>query len=120
MVVLLWLSLYFKKLLYNMIPPLLGFYSKLFVINALSYQNIYIAILAVIASVISCVKYLYLIQITSFSLPSLYYNNKPSSNKDADKNINISSNVISIITILISLSFIKPVYLLSNITYLLL
>ena len=53
------------------IPPLLGFYAKLFIINSIAYTNIYIAILAIITSVISCVRYLNIIQITNFKFNNI-------------------------------------------------
>ena len=54
-----------------MIPPLLGFYAKLFIINSIAYTNIYIAILAIITSVISCVRYLNIIQISNFKFNNI-------------------------------------------------
>jgi NADH:ubiquinone oxidoreductase subunit 2 (subunit N) len=54
-----------------MIPPLLGFYAKLFIINSIGYTNIYIAILAIITSVISSVRYLNMIQISNYKFNNI-------------------------------------------------
>jgi NADH:ubiquinone oxidoreductase subunit 2 (subunit N) len=53
------------------IPPLLGFYAKLYIINSIAYTNIYVAILAIITSVISCVRYLNIIQISNFKFNNI-------------------------------------------------
>lgn len=91
-----------------MIPPFLGFFAKLFVINSLAYTNIYIAILAILTSVISCVRYLNIIQISNFE------------HTDLSININIPTYVaysLSIITLFISFAFVSPIYLVSIITH---
>jgi NADH:ubiquinone oxidoreductase subunit 2 (subunit N) len=98
-----------------MIPPLLGFYAKLFVINGIAYSNIYIAILAIITSVISCVRYLNIIQITNFKFTNFVY---VPSNTLIFRLEPIQSYIITIITMFLTLSFISPIYLIGIISYL--
>ena len=75
-----------------MIPPLLGFYAKLFVISDLTLTNFTISIIAIITSVISCVRYLNIIQLSNFYMnpKSLAFNIEINS---------IISYIISIITL---------------------
>ena len=55
-----------------MIPPLLGFYAKLFVIAALANNaHFALAIITIICSVISCVRYLNIIQISNMKMNGL-------------------------------------------------
>ncbi len=76
----------------------------------------YVAILAVITSVISCVRYLNIIQISNFKkknmINPLSYKAEILIKKDTGK-----SYLISLLTILMTLSFINPVYLISTISY---
>lgn len=76
-----------------MIPPLLGFYAKLFVISDLTFTNFYISIIAIITSVISCVRYLNIIQLSNF-----YMNPKSLADNKIVLN-SIISYIISIITL---------------------
>lgn len=89
------------------IPPFLGFFSKLFVINSLVYSNIYIAILAIMLSVVSCVRYLNLVQLSSFK------NVSGPLRGSVLKIDSIRSYLLSILTLLLTLSFLQPVYLIS-------
>lgn len=89
-----------------MIPPLQGFYAKLFVISNLTVTNFTISIIAILTSVISCVRYLNLIQLSNF------YMNPYHLGLNIEINV-IISYIISIITILQLLSILKPIYLLS-------
>jgi NADH:ubiquinone oxidoreductase subunit 2 (subunit N) len=55
-----------------LIPPLLGFYAKLFVIAALANTaHFALAIITIICSVISCVRYLNIIQISNMKMNGL-------------------------------------------------
>jgi NADH:ubiquinone oxidoreductase subunit 2 (subunit N) len=76
-----------------LIPPLLGFYAKLFVISDLTFTNFYISIIAIITSVISCVRYLNIIQLSNF-----YMNPKSLADNKIVLN-SIISYIISIITL---------------------
>ena len=79
-----------------MIPPLLGFYAKLFIINSIGYTNIYIAILAIITSVISCVRYLNIIQISNYKFNNIV----PMANNTLLIQLNpLPSYIISIFTL---------------------
>ena len=102
-----------------MIPPFLGFYAKVFVIHSLSYSNLTIAILAILCSVISCVRYLSLIQVSNFKMFSSSSNltvaSAPLVHIDS-----IKSYILSFFTIFLSLSFLSPIYLMSTISYLIL
>ena len=87
-----------------MIPPLLGFYAKLFVLHSLSTTNISLTFLAVFCSVISCLRYLNLIQISNMKMNHIISLIRPGN----PINIHISSTqsyIISILTIFITLSF---------------
>lgn len=89
------------------IPPFLGFFAKLFVLNSLTNTNIIISIIAIITSVISCVRYLNLIQISNFE------------HSNVINNYNIPSFIaysLSFLTLFICLAFISPIYLLSVFT----
>lgn len=81
--------------------------------NALSINHLSILLLIIITSIISCSKYLNIIQITSFNPIKL--------NHISQSNISINpmiSNIIAILTMFIILSFLKPIYLISLFTYL--
>lgn len=55
-----------------MIPPLLGFYAKLFVIASLANTAHFgLAIFTIICSVISCLRYLNIIQISNMKMNGL-------------------------------------------------
>jgi NADH:ubiquinone oxidoreductase subunit 2 (subunit N) len=82
------------------------------VLNALSVTNIFIAIIAVLTSVIGCVRYLNIIQISNFKLNNL------STSKEI-RTDSISSYIIAIFTTFLSLSFIKPIYLVSKLSFIL-
>ena len=60
-----------------MIPPLLGFYAKLFIISSLvNTANFYLALLVIICSVISCLRYLNVIQISNMKMSNTLNINK--------------------------------------------
>ena len=103
------------------IPPLLGFFSKLFVLlSAISSGYYFISIVAIIASVISTSYYIKIIRFIH-SAPSLDISNDNSNNNNNNNsNIieylisNYHSFLISIITLSILLFFIKPSLLLNS------
>ena len=90
-----------------MIPPLLGFYAKLFIISSLTNTaHFTLAIFTIFCSVISCLRYLNIIQIS---------NMKKSPNLKYFKSIiDIKSYIISLGTIFITLAFLNPIYLIST------
>lgn len=89
-----------------MIPPLQGFYAKFFVISNLTINNLTISLIAIATSVISCVRYLNIIQLSNFYMNPY--------NLGLNISINsIISYIISIITIFQLLAILKPIYLLS-------
>ena len=92
-----------------MIPPLLGFYAKLFVLHSLSVANISIAILAIICSVISCLRYLNIIQISNKKKENVI--NKLKINLEIN---NYRASIIAIFTVFLTLSFLSPIYLIST------
>lgn len=101
---------------------MLGFYAKLFIINSISYSNLFIALLAVITSVISSVRYLNKIQISNFEKKNkLHPLNSRSAwvthqvkkpEKDTKR-----SYIVSVFTLILTKSFINPIYLISTISY---
>jgi NADH:ubiquinone oxidoreductase subunit 2 (subunit N) len=87
-----------------LIPPLLGFYAKLFVLHSLSATNISLTIIAVLCSVISCLRYLNLIQISNKKKNHIITLNRPG-NPIISKINSSQSYIIAILTIFITLSF---------------
>ena len=98
-----------------MIPPLLGFYAKLFVIAALANTaHFALAIITIICSVISCVRYLNIIQISNMKMNGLI----GSANKGSyAKPIDIKSYIIAVGTGILTFSFLNPIYLISTISW---
>jgi len=105
-----------------LIPPLLGFYGKFLIINALSihdlssslsFSSFTLILIIIITSIISCSKYLNIIQLTSFNFNPLL---KINVNQISLMNPLLAS-LISILTMFILLSFLKPIYLISIFTY---
>lgn len=77
-----------------MIPPLLGFYAKLFVIASLANTaNFSLAIFTILCSVIGCLRYLNIIQMSNMKMNGLI----ASANGEYHKSIiDIKSYIISI------------------------
>ena len=93
-----------------MIPPLMGFYAKYFILSDLMNIEPVFALIAIGCSIISCVKYLNIIQISNFNI-----NNN---NNMIKVEINpIISYIIAILTMLTLLSILKPIYLLTILSY---
>lgn len=95
-----------------MIPPLLGFYAKFFIISSLSTTNLIITFIAIITSIISCARYLNIIQLSNF-----YFSPWNKSHKINITISNVISYIISIITILLIFGIMKPIYLISLLIY---
>ena len=92
-----------------MIPPLLGFYAKFFVLSSLSTTSLILTFIAIITSIISCARYLNIIQLSNF-----YFN---ISQEIKILPINGLSYIISISTTLLILGIMKPIYLISLLVY---
>lgn len=93
-----------------MIPPLLGFYAKFFIIASLANtNNLFLAIFIIICSVISCLRYLNIIQISNFKFNGTKYSNA--------KN-DLKSYIIAILTCFLTFSFLNPIYFISTLSYL--
>jgi NADH-ubiquinone oxidoreductase chain 2 len=90
------------------IPPIVGFFAKLEVLYSSMYNGYYfLVIVAILTSVISAVYYLSIIRVIYFdSIPSnkIYYYNRPADN--------LSSFIISNLTLLMSLFMLNPNFLL--------
>jgi NADH-ubiquinone oxidoreductase chain 2 len=79
-------------------PPLLGFFSKLFVLNSLISFNLWpFAIIAILCSTISCARYLYFIRYSQFTLSST----NPNSVQGARIADTSTSYIISTLSILL-------------------
>jgi NADH:ubiquinone oxidoreductase subunit 2 (subunit N) len=92
-----------------LIPPLLGFYAKFFVLSSLSTTSLILTFIAIITSIISCARYLNIIQLSNF-----YFN---ISQEIKILPINGLSYIISISTTLLILGIMKPIYLISLLVY---
>ena len=96
-----------------MIPPLLGFYAKLYVIGSLANTGMnYAAIFIILCSVIGCVRYLNIVQISNMKKNNLITKNYTSISPSI-------SYIIALGTIFITLSFLSPIYIISTISMLL-
>jgi len=116
------LSLSLAVSLFSMagIPPLIGFFSKQFVLySALQNGYYFISILAIIVSVISASYYLKIVKLLVES-PSLKGNKENSSGlieiplREKVELSNVHSYLISILTVTILLFFIKPSIILNS------
>ena len=77
-----------------MIPPLLGFYAKLFVIAALANTTHFaLAIFTILCSVVGCVRYLNIIQISNMKMNGLMGS---ANYKDKKSVIDIKSYIIAV------------------------
>ena len=87
------------------IPPLIGFFAKQMVLTSVSYNYSYIAIVAIITSVISASYYLKIVQLMFFnnieqqSINKFVSNNKNISFENVQKNNKIKSQKLSDYTI---------------------
>lgn len=88
----------------------MGFYAKYFILSDLMNIEPVFALIAIGCSIISCVKYLNIIQISNFNI-----NNNNSMIK-VEINV-VISYIISILTMLTILSILKPIYLITILSY---
>lgn len=101
---------------------MLGFYAKLFIINSIAYSNLFIALLAVITSVISSVRYLNKIKVSNFEKKNKL---QPLNSRSAWVHPQVKkpekdtkrSYIVSVLTLILTKSFINPIYLISTISY---
>ena len=107
-----------------MIPPFIGFYSKLFVLfSAISISEYFLAIVAIIVSVISAYYYLRVINIL-YTENNNNHNNTTTNNKDissfTEQSIapliltNLHSLVIAVLSLFLVLFFLNPVLILTS------
>jgi NADH-ubiquinone oxidoreductase chain 2 len=105
------------------IPPLVGFFSKQFVLfSSIESGANFISIVAILVSVISASYYLKLIRLTFFSTPE---NKEIILNENINENINANNNyviqlssiqsyLISVLTLMIFFFFLNPSLLLNG------
>ena len=118
------LSLSLAVCLFSMagIPPLIGFFSKQFVLfSSIENGNNFLAIIAILVSVISASYYLKLVKLIYFDSPEKNNDNQELSLENI-KNSNISvlelsnthSYIISVLTFVLSFFFINPSIILNG------
>ena len=95
------------------IPPLIGFFAKQMVLYSVSYNYSYIAIIAIITSVISASYYLKIVQLMFFSKDSASVVNN-NNNEDAPLVTIMHSSIIAILTLIITLYLFDPSILLNS------
>ena len=101
-----------------MIPPLLGFYAKLFVIASLaSTANFSLAIFTIFCSVISCLRYLNLIQISNMKMNGLYIKDLNAYEERILIESYPHSYIIALGTGILTFSFLNPIYIISTISW---
>lgn len=114
------LAISFAVSLFSMagIPPLMGFFAKQMVLSSVAYNYSYIAIIAIITSVISASYYLKIVQLMFFT-PASEGHDSTSNTVEMNKESNpvqittLHSSVISIITLTIALYLFDPSILLN-------
>nr|YP_010217539.1 NADH dehydrogenase subunit 2 [Malassezia furfur]AUN27927.1 NADH dehydrogenase subunit 2 [Malassezia furfur]AUN27951.1 NADH dehydrogenase subunit 2 [Malassezia furfur]AUN28018.1 NADH dehydrogenase subunit 2 [Malassezia furfur]UBU96481.1 NADH dehydrogenase subunit 2 [Malassezia furfur]UBU96564.1 NADH dehydrogenase subunit 2 [Malassezia furfur] len=101
------------------IPPLIGFFAKQMVLTSVSYNYSYIAIIAILTSVISASYYLKIVQLMFFNktsdekyVPAVMKEGE-SANTDTPTITTMHSTVIAVITMIISLYLFDPSILLN-------
>lgn len=88
------------------IPPLMGFFAKQMVLYSVSYNYSYVAILAIVMSVISASYYLKIVQLMFFqkdSVPTTLSSESETSETGTPLITSMHSSVIAILTLMISL-----------------
>jgi NADH:ubiquinone oxidoreductase subunit 2 (subunit N) len=99
------------------IPPLMGFFSKLFVLYSATQSGYYfLSFIGIFVSVISCVYYLKIIKIiySEYKEPTVINSTKSSIAIIQNTLSNFHSLLISTLTLLILLFIIKPSLILSS------
>lgn len=101
-----------------MIPPFIGFYSKLFVLSsAISISEYFISIVAIIVSVISAYYYLRIIKILYTEDSSTLYKQTFNVGETSEhKSIltNLHSLIIAVLSLFLLLFFLNPVLILTS------
>ena len=102
------LAISFAVSLFSMagIPPLVGFFAKQMVLYSVSYNYSYVAILAIVMSVISASYYLKIVQLMFFqkdSVPTTLSSEGETSETGTPLITSMHSSVIAILTLMISL-----------------
>jgi len=98
------------------IPPLYGFYGKLLIlISSIANNYIYMSILLIIASTISAIYYLYIINITTINYKYNNKNNNLENYNNNNYNHSSISYIISAITMILALNFIQYTNILKGI-----
>lgn len=97
------------------IPPLMGFFAKQMVLYSVSYNYSYIAIVAILTSVISASYYLKIVQLMFFNKDSVETMSDSSTNQESDQPLitTMHSSVIAILTLIITLYLFDPSILLN-------
>lgn len=113
------ISICFSICLFSMagIPPLMGFFSKLFVLYSATQSGYYfLSFIGIFVSVISCVYYLKIIKIiySEYKKPTVINSTKSSIAIIQNTLSNFHSLLISTLTLLILLFIIKPSLILSS------
>jgi len=103
-----------------LIPPFIGFYSKLFVLfSAISISEYFISIIAIIVSVISAYYYLRIIKVLyteDYNTSTLYKQSYNVETTPEYKSIltNLHSLIIAVLSLFLLLFFLNPVLILTS------
>lgn len=119
------LAISFAVSLFSMagIPPLVGFFAKQMVLTSVSYNYSYIAVIAILTSVISASYYLKIVQLmffnktpdnTNIPTSSIEQNTENSNEEFVPTITTMHSSVIAVITMVISLYLFDPSILLNT------
>nr|AUN28099.1 NADH dehydrogenase subunit 2 [Malassezia japonica] len=109
------LAISFAISLFSMagIPPLMGFFAKQMVLYSVSYNYSFIAIVAILTSVISASYYLKIVQLMFFSKDSVNTAANNTVEQDTPNVTTMHSSIIAVITMVISLYLFDPSILLN-------
>ena len=123
------LSISFAVCLFSIagVPPLMGFFGKQFVLSAaINAGYVFISIIGIIVSVISCSYYLYIVRVIHFDQISANTQNivdninistaNSNSNSNTNGITNVHSYIISMFTLFISFFIINPQIILNSIS----
>ena len=109
------LAISFAISLFSMagIPPLMGFFAKQMVLYSVSYNYSFIAIVAILTSVISASYYLKIVQLMFFSKDSVTTADNTTVEQDTPNVTTMHSSIIAVITMTITLYLFDPSILLN-------
>lgn len=109
------LAISFAISLFSMagIPPLMGFFAKQMVLYSVSYNYSFIAIVAILTSVISASYYLKIVQLMFFSKDSVTTADNNTVEQDTPNVTTMHSSIIAVITMTITLYLFDPSILLN-------